>query len=265
MRRRRPGDGDDRRTTELSTRPDIAALEVVAREVAAEWGLELGPRFPLARHGFVAPAGEDAVLKVTPAVYRETDLEPNALAHWNGDGAVRLLRHDGKRRAFLLERAQPGTDLAGLPDDEATAIAVAVGLRLWRHADGPFPWIGDHVPAWLDEEPNELTSFARDLFASLEVGRTTLVHGDFHHQNILDAGDRYVAIDPQPFLGEPEFDVPPWLWNPLPCRLRVDLLESRLAAFAAAGLDEERIRIWTVIRGAYLQPQEAEALSLLVS
>jgi len=45
----------------------------------------------------------------------------------------------------------------------------------------------------------------------------------------------------------------------------VDLLEARLAAFVAAGLDEERIRKWTVIRGAYLQPQEAEALSLLVS
>ena len=52
--------------------------------------------------------------------------------------------------------------------------------------------------------------------------------------------------------------------NPLPCRLRVEQLESRLAAFVAAGLDEERIRKWTVIRGAYLQPQEAEALLALV-
>ena len=242
-----------------------AALEAVAREVAGEWGVELGPRFPLALHGFVAPAGEDAVLKVTPEVYWETDHEPDALAHWEGDAAARLLRHDRERRAFLIERARPGTDVASLPDDEATAIAVEVGLRLWRPAAAPFRWIGDHVPGWLDEEPNELTQLARELFASLDVGRTTLVHGDFHHQNILDADGRYVAIDPQPFLGEPEFDVPSFLWNPLPCRLRVDLLESRLAAFAAAGLDEERMRIWTVIRGAYLQPHEADALSSLLS
>ena len=205
------------------------------------------------------------MLKVTPEVYWETDHEPDALAHWGGDGAVRLLRHDSERRAFLLERARPGTDIAGLSDAEATAIAVEVGLRLWQPADAPFRWIGDHVPGWLDEEPNELTPFARELFASLDVSRTTLVHGDFHHQNILDAGGRHVAIDPQPFLGEPEFDVPSFLWNPLPCRLRTDLLESRLAAFVAAGLDEERMRIWTVIRGAYLQPQEAEALSALLS
>ena len=236
----------------------------MAREVAVEWGVKLGSRFPLAFHGYVAPAGEKAVLKVTPEVYWETDHEPDALEQWDGDGAVRLLRHDRERRAFLLERASPGTDIAALPDAEATAIAVEVGLKLWRPAAAPFRWIGDHVPGWLDEEPNELTPLARKLFAALDVGRTMLVHGDFHHQNILDAGGRHVAIDPQPFLGEPEFDVPPWLWNPLPCRLRVDLLDSRLAAFAAAGLDEERMRFWTVIRGAYLQPQEAEVLRALV-
>jgi len=241
-----------------------AALAATAREVAAEWGVELGPRFPLAFHGFVAPAGEDAVLKVTPDEYWETDLEPDALAHWGGEGAVRLLRHDRERRAFLLERARPGTDVSDLPDEQATAIAVEVGLKLWRPAVEPFRWIGDHVPRWLDEEPNALTPLARELLASLDVGGTTLVHGDFHHHNILDAGGRYVAIDPQPFLGEAEFDVPPWLWNPLPCRLRVDLLESRLAAFVAAGLDEERIRKWAVIRGAYLQPQEADTLRALV-
>ena len=246
-------------------RPNLAALEGVARVVAGEWGVELGEPFALALHSFVAPAGDGAVLKITPEGYWETDHEPDALAHWGGEGAVRLLRHDPARRAFLLERARPGADVAELPDAEATAIAVDVGRKLWRPAAAPFRWIGDHVSGWLDEEPNELTPLARELFASLDVGRAKLVHGDFHHQNILDAGGRHVAIDPQPFLGEPEFDVPPWLWNPLPCRLRVDLLESRLAAFAAAGLDEERMRIWTVIRGAYLQPQEAEALAALVS
>lgn len=243
---------------------DLVPLEAVAREVAAEWGVELGPRFPLALHGFVAPAGDDAVLKVTPRVYWETDHEGDALAHWDGSGAARLLRHDRERRAFLLERARPGRDISELPDDEATAIAVEVGLKLWRPAAHPFRWLGDYVPGWLDEEPNELTPLARRLFASLDVGRATLVHGDFHHHNILDAGDRHLAIDPQPFLGEPEFDVPPFLWNPLPCRLRVEHLEQRLAAFGAAGLDEERIRKWTVIRGAYLQPQEAGALLALL-
>jgi streptomycin 6-kinase len=211
----------------------------------------------------VAPAG-DAVLKIVPPEDDESAEEASALALWDGDGAVRLLRHDSARRALLLERARPGHDLAALPEAEAAAVAVDVARRLWRPAGEPFRWIGDHVPRWLESAPGRLGAEARDLYATLEVGRHSLVHGDLHHHNILRSERGWLAIDPKPMLGEPEFDVPPFLWNPLPCRLRVDLLESRLAPFAAAGLDEERIRKWTVIRGAYLQPQEAEALRALV-
>ncbi len=242
----------------MSPQPDLDHLEQIAFDVAAEWGLELGPPFALSRYSYVAPAGDDAVLKVTPTDDDESDEEADALALCDGDGAVCLLRHDRERRALLLERARPGKDISALPDDEATAIAVEIGLRLWRPAGEPFRWIGDHVPRWLDvaersrQPGRELIPLARELYASLDVGRPTLVHGDFHHHNILDAGRQYLAIDPKPMLGEPEFDVPSFLWNPLPYRMRLDVTERRIAAFAAAGLDEHRIRAWTVIRGAYL-------------
>ncbi|MBA3244175.1 MAG: aminoglycoside phosphotransferase family protein [Gaiellaceae bacterium] len=248
----------------MSATTDPAALVPVALEVAAEFGVELGEPFALSRHSYVASAGEDAVLKVTPPEDDESYEEAEALDLWAGDGAVRLLRRDPERRVLLLERVRPGTDLSELPEGEATAIAVEVGRWLWRPATEPFRWIGDWVPRWLAAAPSELTPLALELYDSLDVGRSTLIHGDFHHQNILDAGGRHVAIDPKPMLGEPEYDIPSFLWNPLPCRLRVEHLESRLAAFAAAGLDEERMRKWTVIRGAYLQPQEADTLRTLV-
>jgi streptomycin 6-kinase len=236
-------------------------LRLVARGLAEEWGLELGPPFALARYSYVAPAGEGAVLKVRSPEDDESDQEPEALELWGGDGAARLLRQDRERRALLLERARPGTDISDLPDDEATAIAVDVGLRLWRPAAEPFRWIGDHVPRWLDAvdgSGSELLAPARELYAGLEVGRSTLVHGDFHHHNILDAGGRHVAIDPKPMLGEPEFDVPSFLWNPLTYRMRKDVTEQRLAAFAEAGLDQERMRAWAVVRGAYLRTDQHE-------
>ncbi len=239
--------------------PDLEPLARIASEAALEWGVELGQPFALARFSYVAPAGDDAVLKVTPPEDDEADEEADALALWAGDGAAALLRRDCARRALLIERARPGTDLAEFPEDEATAIAVEIGLRLWRPAGEPFRWIGDHVPRWLDNaEGHELTPLARKLYASLEPGRSTLVHGDFHHHNILDAGRRYLAIDPKPYLGEPEFDVPSFLWNPLSYRMTLDVTERRLAAFAAAGLDEERMRAWSVIRGAYLSADEHE-------
>ena len=239
-------------------------LEAVARDVAAAWGVELGERFALALHSFAVPAGADAVLKVVPERHWESDHEPHALAHWSGDGTVRLLRHYRARRAFLIERAQPGTDIASLPDAEATEVAVDLSRRLWRPAGAPFRCVGDQLPRWLDEAEGPLRVKAEELLAGLELRHEVLIHGDFHHHNILASTRGHLAIDPQPFLGEPEYDVVPFLWNPLPIGLRPELFHARLAAFVAAGLDERRIRAWMVIRGSYLLPEAADGLLALV-
>jgi streptomycin 6-kinase len=249
---------------------DLEALKRTAHEVAAEWGLEVGPPFAMSNYSYVAPVpAVDAVLKVVPLDDDEADEESDALTLWAGDGAVRLLRHDRERRAMLLERADPGTDLSTLADDDATAIAIDVGRRLWRPAGAPFRWIGDHVPRWLDaaeaRNGNELVPLARLLLATLDVGDATLVHGDFHHHNVLAYGNRFVAIDPKPMRGEPEFDIPSFLWNPLDHRMTVEGTETRIAAFVRAGLDERRIRAWTVIRGAYLRQDDRDVVAVLRS
>ena len=256
----------------MSPPPDLERLARIARDVASEWGLELGPPFALSNYSYVAPAGGHVVLKVIPAEDDESDEEADALELWNGDGAVRLLRRDRTRRALLLERARPGSDISQLPEDEATAIAIAVGLRLWRPAAEPFRWIGDHVPRWLDKaeqrgcEGSELIPLARELYASLDVGRDVLVHGDFHHHNILRDGDRYLAIDAKAMLGEREYDIPSFLRNPLFSTMTLEVTERRLAAFAAAGLDESRMRAWAVIRHAHLgvDKNQAQVLRALV-
>lgn len=218
----------------------------------------LGRRSSCPTNSYVAPAGPDAVLKVRPPDDKESVHEADALELWGGNGAVRLLRVDRSRCALLLERASPGSDLAALDFESATAIGVDVASRLWRPAAAPFRWIGDHVPRWLAEATplsaagQRLLSHARELFDQLDVGGGTLVHGDFHHHNILDAGNRYVAIDPKPMVGEPEFDVPPFLWNPLGSQMTRAETERRLTAFAELGLDQTRMRAWALIRGAYL-------------
>jgi streptomycin 6-kinase len=194
VRRRRAGDGDARRAPALSP-----------AAVAADWGLELGEPFALALHSFAAPAGDDAVLKLAPEGQWESDHEPHALAHWDGDGAVRLLRHDPARRAFLIERAVPGTDVSGLDDAAATAVAIDVGRRLWRPAGPPFLRVADVLPRWLEEAEGELRRRAQELLARMDLRHDVLVHGDFHHHNLLTSVRGHLAIDPQPFLGEPEY------------------------------------------------------------
>ena len=244
---------------------DLSEAETSARQLAAEWGLELGAPFPLARHSYVVPVGADAVLKVAWTGDDESLDEGAALELWDGDGAVRLLREDRARRALLEERAVPGSDIRDLDDDEATAIAVDIAVRLWRPAGLPFRRVADEVPRWLADNVSALTPYALELWEELDPGHGWLVHGDFHHHNILRHGGRYVAIDPKPYLSDREYDLFSWLRNPLSYRM-VDRerTERRIAAFVAAGLDDRRLRIWAIIRGAYLT-DDPEELALLRS
>jgi streptomycin 6-kinase len=88
------------------------------------------------------------------------------------------------------------------------------------------------------------------------------VHTDYHHHNLLRRGDGWAVIDPKPFVGEPEFDVPPFLANPIGVTVTRPLTERRIRAFADAGLDGDRIRAWSIVRGVLdglpLRPDELE-------
>jgi streptomycin 6-kinase len=246
-------------------RIDLSTAKARALEVAREWGLQVGERFALANVSYVARAG-GAVIKVPSEGDDESLQEGDALELWDGSGAVKLLRRSG--RALLEERVIPGDDLSRLPDGEATTIAVEIASRLWRHAGSPFRPVAPEVSRWLDaaeRKGSELVPFARRLFAGLDPGAEWLVHGDFHHHNLLRRGDSFIAIDPKPYLADREYDVPSFLWNPMDNRLEDRAqTERRIAAFVAAGLDEFRIRAWTVIRGAYLRPDHADQIRALM-
>lgn len=233
----------------------LPRLERIAALVAAEWSLELGPRIAAGRYSYVAPAGRDRILKIVPAEDDESAHDADALALWSGDGAVRLLRQDRERHALLMERARPGHDASALDEHDALRVAVGVGRRLWRPAQHgrPYQWIGERIPGWLDAAgPHELIDAARDVYATLSPRADVLMHGDLHHHNLLRHGEGWVAIDPKPILGEPEWDVVTLLWNPmghLPTRASI---ERRIGALAGYGLDAERMRAWAIVRGAYL-------------
>lgn len=247
-------------------RYDLSAAKATALNAAREWGLDLQAPFALSCVSFVAPAGT-GVLKVAWEGDDESWHEGDALGLWQGDGAVRLLRRSG--RALLIERAVPGDDLSGLPDDEATRVAIDVASRLWRRALPPFRPVAHEMSRWLDvaeREGSELAPLAREFLAALNPGADWLVHGDFHHHNILRHGQQFVAIDAKPYLADREYDVPSFLWNPLDNRMEDrGQTEGRIAAFVAAGLDDFRIRAWTVIRGAYLRPDFAGPIRALLT
>lgn len=207
----------------------------------------------------VRQAGAPAMLKL--AADAEERLGGALMAWWDGDGAARVLARD--EEALLLERAEGSASLAEMArtgqDDAACRILCAVAARL--HAPRPRP-----LPALLP-----LEDWFRDLWPvaaaqggilarSAEAARGLLaepreivpLHGDLHHDNVLDFGPRgWLAIDPKRLIGERGFDYANIFTNPDladPSR-PVSTLPGRFArrlevVTEAAGLERDRLLRW---------------------
>jgi streptomycin 6-kinase len=234
----------------------LAALPALAEECAERWGLVL-ERPVDTPHSLVVPAG-DVVLKVNAPSHLEADHEPDALAHWEGRGAVRLVARDDARRAFLVERCRPGLPLRDAGTDE---LAVVAGLlpRLSIEPAEPHPFrsVADEARRWLEEVPpryelegrpfeRSLVDRALDVFRTADQRAAALVNHDLHGGNILSAArEPWLVIDPKPLVGERELDAvgllrnAAWDGGTQAVRRWLDVLRD-------LGLDRERTRGWGV-------------------
>ena len=213
-------------------------------------------------------SGQPVVLKLG-VPNRELDNEIRALQFYAGGSAARLLEADPKRGALLLERIIPGTDLGALEtDQQAARIAGQLMTRLWKPAPPgiDLPSAGDWCRGFERYReryqvadgplPVRMVADAGSLAAELlaDGRQDLLLHGDLHHGNILLREDQsWAAIDPKGVLGEPSFEVGPFLYNPIPEFLARPhperLLESRLADLVeTTGLDRKRMAAWSFCR-----------------
>jgi len=170
------------------------------------WGRTPGRPFPATWH-WVAPAGDDAVLKIGfPAAERDVAREAAVLDVWSGRGAVRLLAADlggDDAEALLLERARPGTDLLAVPDEEAFPVLGAVARTL-HGAGHARPARAVDAGATVDlrtghpDLPARVTHRAAELLDELRATAASpvLCHGDLHSGNVLRAASGPVVIDP---------------------------------------------------------------------
>lgn len=209
----------------------LSQLPVLIEELEDLWTIKTSSHFSNLTYNFVAPAkrddGESAVLKIGPPV---DDLEMYSEAEFlrlaNGDGAVTLLAEERTRRAILLERLEPGHDLKQVfSNDRRKMVETAakvlnrtvmdppneyeflIDLRDWfkKFNDGD---IGD-FPAGHMEKAGE-TAGRRSIEAA------KLIHGDFHHTNVLSRGkNEFVVIDPKGVIGDVRYDIGVFLNNHL--------------------------------------------------
>jgi streptomycin 6-kinase len=227
----------------------LAALPGLVADCAEQWSLSLEEPVDTP-HSLVVPAG-DAVLKINAPSHFEADHEPDALARWDGGGAVRLLARDDERRAFLCERCRPGTRLWDAELDEAEVAAGLVErLSIVAEPPAPFRALADEAERWADELPRleaveaGLLDYALDVLRSVDSEARFLVNQDLHGGNVLSAErEPWLVIDPKPLVGERELDGVGLLRNAV---FRDQSVAHWLDVLADLGLDRERLRGWGV-------------------
>ena len=268
-------------TGRVTADPGDEAPPRVVEELLEEWQLRrdgqpgtTGPDGRGSVRASVLPvrtsSGAPAALKVgvAPVQDPEAAQEHLALRHWDGRGAVRLLRADPRRHALLLERLHP-EDLGDLWDLEACEVLAGLYARLHVRAPASLPTLAERLEPRVEALtalprsaplPRRLVeqavALARDLLGDPQAAGT-LVHGDLHFATVL-AGDRepWLAGDPLPSSGDPHFEPAPALWTrfeelveaPSGLSLRDGLRQRFHALVDGAGLDEDRARDWVVVR-----------------
>jgi streptomycin 6-kinase len=271
--------------TFLKVLPDLIA------EASARWGLtdvrpspELSYNFvAFAKHasttGFATnaqPSAQREVVLKMGVPNREMISEMATLRLFNGEGACKLLDYDEERCWMLLEKLKPGVMLSTVEDDEeATHIAVEVMKRIWRRFDygatnTPLRSARDkfiQLTDWFDglkrlrkaydggtgplneKLVERVERSVSNFFA--ENHNPVLMHGDFHHFNILSSERGWLVIDPKGVIGPAGYEVGPFMINPwnsfseginyrLRVKRRVDILHEHL------GFERERILEWSL-------------------
>lgn len=229
----------------------------------AAWALAPDGALITTRSSWVSPvrrAGKPAMLKV--ARIPDEHAGYRLMRWWDGEGAAKVLEADDG--ALLLERAVSGRDLAQMSrrgdDDEACRLLCAVAARLHARRSGALPDL--HPLASWFQPLFDLAPRHPALAAAAKVARGLLadprdvgpLHGDLHHENVLDFGARgWLAIDPHGLVGERAFDLANIFTNPDlgdPTRAVATLpgrLEARLAIVTAnADVAPERLLRWIV-------------------
>lgn len=232
-------------------------------------------------------AGLPVVLKL-PRLSSDEMRQEEVLRHFNGNGTIRVINSDGA--VVLLERLVPGRHLIELTkagrDNEATRIFCKITRQLHSvkgSLEGFRPiaelalGFDRHLNSGDKTMSIEEVQEAKDLYLSLIASQPTqvLLHGDLHHDNILNDDVRgWVAIDPKGYVGEPMYEAGAWLRNPMQDIRKFalpDAIEHRVSIMVEElGWNRERILRWSYVQAILsaiwsIEDKENPDVSLMIA
>lgn len=203
---------------------------------------------------------QPAMLKI--ALETEEQRGGLLMAYWNGTGAVKVLQQHGP--ALLLERVNSTPLLAEMARNgqDATASRIICEVADLLHAPRSTPPPAQLVPLekWFDElRPaadkyggilGDAQLIAHDLLRHQQ--EISILHGDLHHGNVLDGGNRgWLAIDPKGLWGDRGYDYANIFCNPdQETAVAPGRLAGQVAVVStAARIEPSRLLRWIIAYG----------------
>ncbi len=203
--------------------------------------------------------GRKAMLKL--AIEEEERAGGVLMTWWDGGGAARVLANEDG--ALLMERATGLGSLSDMArtgrDDAACNLLCATAARLHAPRAKPCPEL---VPLnhWF-RALSPMAAAHGGLLSRCDIASRMLLatpqeviplHGDLHHDNVLDFGSRgWLAIDPKCLLGERGFDFANIFCNPdladptrSPAAERHRFVRRLAVVTEAARLERRRLLLW---------------------
>lgn len=208
----------------------LKSLPEIVSELEAKWSLKAGLPFKNLSYHFVAPCvsaeGDEYVLKIGfPEADSPIFNEAETLKLYDGKGAAKCFNLDENRRALLLERLKPGKTLAEIfrgDEDRCVEIAIEALRKITRKPPQKHKFI--YLEEWFmgfkkaekTEFPADKLKKAREFYEELSAAETFLIHGDYHHENILSATrEPFLVIDPKGVIGQIGYEISVFLNNHL--------------------------------------------------
>ena len=227
------------------------------------WRFSSLPPFELS-YNYVAPVifddASQAVLRLMiPG--EECDHQIKTLTIYHGSPMCELMGSDAKKGILVLEKLIPGLTLRTVTQED-TSVKIAAELIREMSAKRidskhPFPttskWQERLYEAAKVDFPEGVKIQERIIRRAKRLSyklcskskNTYLLHGDFHHDNILLAGQRWKLIDPKGVIGEMACEVVPFLMNNITINDAEAKIKRRAIQFAELlDLDLNRIYGW---------------------
>lgn len=246
----------------------IDTLPGIVNELSDQWGL--AHITPVDNMSFnyvvkaIAPNNKPVILKLC---YDKISFanERQALQYFDGNGMVQLIVDNEMHNALLLQQAIPGITLTSLypvqmeyvMDSYVNTMKKLHSKRLSNKNNF------NHIRDWLQSIDkltekycsysllNKTLNLKNELLATITA--EILLHGDLHHDNILQHDDKWLAIDPKGVVGEAEFEIAAFDFmyvNEMAQTNNIkNILENRIDLLAKKSkLNSKRIKDWVFIR-----------------